>query len=718
MEIVAPDVKTDIRSLDATSFAKKHGKTKTEIKNTFESAEEKVPEPGREAVGGRFTSRPPKSVIKPAPQVTSEEIERIDEMDKSQTPPGRDGGEQFPPGPKVSKKTIKAVQKDPAKHLSDLFAKQYAKKKMKEEAELDEAVNEKQIKKDIDSGMSHDAVIGKHANKKLSNTDEIRKVIQRHAWNKRMKKEQVEQIEEGRPSQRHPLEGHEYHKKTDAELVHIAKDAHKAAEAMKGHNTTAENKYRDQANDSATVRYFRQKSGMPDWYKKKYGHMKEEVMVEISSNTLKSYQQKVSNDAMKHKMDPTKRSPEKANRSISGFSKAQKRLEKGVAEGAPDLLKKEMPLHRHAEKMVAQNGVSKNDPDYHHHLGNTIKHLRMFGNIDLINKQDVKEEVMVEGGQDNAGGQYYDIKNSDGTIGMGYKPGKHYPSSPSRIEIKSEPKHPLHGKQVTNGKVTGKLIGTEHQGRAAKIKHSSGMIHHVDAKEIRKADMKEEAKDPKEYGYEGDMAMNQLQTIMRHAEYLMDMMKPDTDLPEWVQSKITLAADYIQTSCDYMTSEMKEETSPGEYNDPISRMRKKDNEQKTKDGGYWSKGTKTATHYSGKKTYEYKKFDKEGKETGERHYRDAQGNYMGEETEPPFKADKPKQRVVPGKAGKGYSTARHLARMAMQKQVDKLKKPVKESLEESRKAEIVKDIVKKKKAATEDTFQKDPELSSSLTKTQ
>jgi len=61
------------------------------------------------------------------------------------------------------------------------------------------------------------------------------------------------QINEARPSQRHPLEGHEYHKKTDAELVHIAKDAHAAAEAMKSHNTTAENKYRDQANDSATI---------------------------------------------------------------------------------------------------------------------------------------------------------------------------------------------------------------------------------------------------------------------------------------------------------------------------------------------------------------------------------------------------------------------------------------------------------------------------------
>jgi hypothetical protein len=125
--------------------------------------------------------------------ITTTAEQGIAEMDKSQTPPGRDGGEQFPPGPKVSKKTIKAMQKDPAKALSDLFAKQYAKKKMKEEAELDEAVNEKQIKKDLDSGMSHDRVIGKHANKRLSNTDEIRKVIQRHAWDKRMKKQGVEE---------------------------------------------------------------------------------------------------------------------------------------------------------------------------------------------------------------------------------------------------------------------------------------------------------------------------------------------------------------------------------------------------------------------------------------------------------------------------------------------------------------------------------------------
>ena len=32
--------------------------------------------------------------------------------------------------------------------------------------------------------------------------------------------------------------------------------------------------------------------------------------------------------------------------------------QQGVAEGAPELLKKEMPLHRHAEKLLDQNGVS------------------------------------------------------------------------------------------------------------------------------------------------------------------------------------------------------------------------------------------------------------------------------------------------------------------------------------------------------------------------
>ena len=97
-----------------------------------------------------------------------------------------------------------------------------------------------------------------------------------------------ETVQEGRASQRHPLEGHEYHKKSNDALVHIAKDAHAAAEAMKSHNTTAENKYRDQANDSATVRHYRKTHGMADWYKKKYGHMSESTKQDDKSSTALS----------------------------------------------------------------------------------------------------------------------------------------------------------------------------------------------------------------------------------------------------------------------------------------------------------------------------------------------------------------------------------------------------------------------------------------------
>lgn len=71
-----------------------------------------------------------------------------------------------------------------------------------------------------------------------------------------------------------------------------------------------------------------------------------------------------------------------------------------------------------------------------------------------------------------------------------------------------------------------------------------------------------EEKDAQEYGYEGDMAMNQLATLTRCAEMIKETLKPDTDLPEWVQSKITLATDYIQTAADYLHSELEEQAKP------------------------------------------------------------------------------------------------------------------------------------------------------------
>lgn len=73
--------------------------------------------------------------------------------------------------------------------------------------------------------------------------------------------------------------------------------------------------------------------------------------------------------------------------------------------------------------------------------------------------------------------------------------------------------------------------------------------------------------DAGEYGYEGDMAMTQLKSIIRNAKELHDHMQPQTDLPEWLQSKITLAADYIQTAADYWKSEKEEAMTEGRMKD-------------------------------------------------------------------------------------------------------------------------------------------------------
>ena len=99
---------------------------------------------------------------------------------------------------------------------------------------------------------------------------------------------------------------------------------------------------------------------------------------------------------------------------------------------------------------------------------------------------------------------------------------------------------------------------------------------------------------------------------------------------------------------------------------------------------------------------------------------------VSEATEPPF--DKPYttiKKVVTDKSGAKHSPmsrARDIARMAMKKQMEKMKQPVKESLDESRRMEIVREamkVAKKKKEtmAADDKYQSDPVLSSQITKT-
>lgn len=63
----------------------------------------------------------------------------------------------------------------------------------------------------------------------------------------------------------------------------------------------------------------------------------------------------------------------------------------------------------------------------------------------------------------------------------------------------------------------------------------------------------------KELDDEGSMIMNQLDQIERSVNMMRNVVKdPNMQIPAWVQSKVTLAADYIETSAGYMSSKNEE----------------------------------------------------------------------------------------------------------------------------------------------------------------
>lgn len=97
------------------------------------------------------------------------------------------------------------------------------------------------------------------------------------------------------------------------------------------------------------------------------------------------------------------------------------------------------------------------------------------------------------------------------------------------------------------------------------LRHDHDLMHQVGAKQTYNEEVEHVNEEPKdaadegEYDYEGDMAKSQLRSIMFNAKRMHDMLEDNTNLPEWVQSKITLAEDYISTAANYMQGEMNEE---------------------------------------------------------------------------------------------------------------------------------------------------------------
>ena len=73
---------------------------------------------------------------------------------------------------------------------------------------------------------------------------------------------------------------------------------------------------------------------------------------------------------------------------------------------------------------------------------------------------------------------------------------------------------------------------------------------------VRKID---EDYDKDEYDEEGEMAQSQARTIEDAAKELQSILDADENLPEWVQKKISLAMDYIDTARDYLAANRPQE---------------------------------------------------------------------------------------------------------------------------------------------------------------
>ena len=86
--------------------------------------------------------------------------------------------------------------------------------------------------------------------------------------------------------------------------------------------------------------------------------------------------------------------------------------------------------------------------------------------------------------------------------------------------------------------------------------------------------------DKGEYDREGDMALNQLHQIEDAAEELHSILDADENLPEWVQSKITKAVDYIDTARDYIKAKKQQYTSRDEIAEPVAEKAVSKQQQK------------------------------------------------------------------------------------------------------------------------------------------
>ena len=100
-----------------------------------------------------------------------------------------------------------------------------------------------------------------------------------------------------------------------------------------------------------------------------------------------------------------------------------------------------------------------------------------------------------------------------------------------------------------------KPMGEELKGDQKKLDaNKDGKISGEDFKMLRS--MKEEV------DYEGEMAKSELYRLIKNAKLIMSMLDDDTQLEGWVQSKITKAADYLNSVSQYLEFQSVNNSNP------------------------------------------------------------------------------------------------------------------------------------------------------------
>ena len=153
---------------------------------------------------------------------------------------------------------------------------------------------------------------------------------------------------------------------------------------------------------------------------------------------------------------------------------------------------------------------------------------------------------------------------------------KKYGYRSDRDDTGNDDDYDEHGNLKDKKKAKSKDDGPKKKGRPAGTGRKLGAKGPTGkSKLMRMKEDETQLVDRGEYDREGDMAKEQLHTIEAAAKELHDLLSDDQNLPEWVQSKITKAMDYIDTARDYMMSQEHDQEAMPVAEKAVSRQQQK-----------------------------------------------------------------------------------------------------------------------------------------------